>query len=228
MRPYTVLSCAISLDGYLDDASDERLVLSDEQDLDEVDEVRAGCDAILVGANTIRRDDPRLLVRAAHRRDERVRRGQPPSPAKVTLTRTGDLDPNGRFFTTGEYVEKLVYCATHTLSEARERLAGRADVIDGGAPLDPYRIVDDLGRRGVGRLLVEGGGQVLTEFLAAGLADELRLVIAPFLVGDSRAPRFTRDAGYPWRPGHSARLASLRRIGDLAVLSYALSDRFAG
>ena len=51
-RPYTILSCSISLDGYLGGASEERLVLSNEADLDRVDHVRAGCDAILVGAGT--------------------------------------------------------------------------------------------------------------------------------------------------------------------------------
>ena len=58
MRPYTILSCAVSLDGYLDDTSDRRLILSNTADLDRVDAVRADSDAILVGATTIRRDDP--------------------------------------------------------------------------------------------------------------------------------------------------------------------------
>ncbi len=62
-RPYTILSCSISLDGYLGGASEERLVLSNEADLDRVDAVRAACDAILVGAGTVRTDNPRLLVR---------------------------------------------------------------------------------------------------------------------------------------------------------------------
>ncbi len=51
-RPYVLLSCATSIDGYIDDATDERLLLSNDADLDRVDEVRAGCDAILVGAGT--------------------------------------------------------------------------------------------------------------------------------------------------------------------------------
>ncbi|MGH8574222.1 MAG: RibD family protein, partial [Gammaproteobacteria bacterium] len=63
-RPYVLLSVAVSVDGYIDDATDTRLLLSNEADVDRVDEVRASCDAILVGANTIRRDDPRLLVRS--------------------------------------------------------------------------------------------------------------------------------------------------------------------
>src|SRR5690348_5322902 len=101
----------MSLDGYLDDARDARLLLSNDADFDRVDGVRAGCDAILVGARTIRRDDPRLLVRSAQRRADRVTRGLPPSPVKVTVTMHGELDPAAAFFTAGD-VAKLVYCAT--------------------------------------------------------------------------------------------------------------------
>jgi 5-amino-6-(5-phosphoribosylamino)uracil reductase len=57
-RPYVLLSCAMSVDGYIDDTSPDRWLLSNAADLARVDEVRAGVDAILVGANTIRRDNP--------------------------------------------------------------------------------------------------------------------------------------------------------------------------
>ncbi len=98
-RPYVLLSAAVSVDGYIDDASDRRLFLSDAADLDRVDGLRAGCDAILVGAGTIRRDNPRLLVRSPASRDARLASGLPASPVKVTLTRGGDLDPAASFFT---------------------------------------------------------------------------------------------------------------------------------
>src|SRR3954471_14624263 len=107
-RPYTLLSCGMSLDGYLDDATDERLLLSNDADFDRVDAVRAGCDAILVGAGTIRHDNPRLLVRTAERRERRLARGMRPSPVKVTVTAKAELDPGADFFAAGE-VEKLVY-----------------------------------------------------------------------------------------------------------------------
>ncbi|MFL5141446.1 MAG: RibD family protein, partial [Microvirga sp.] len=106
--PYTLLSCAVSVDGYLDDASDDRLLLSNAADFDRVDEVRAGCDAILVGANTIRRDNPRLVIRDLGRRHARIARGTAPDPVKVTLTASGDLDPGSRFFTAGA-ADKIVY-----------------------------------------------------------------------------------------------------------------------
>ena len=79
-RPYTLLSCGMSIDGYLDTATDERLVLSNDADLDRVDAVRADSDAILVGAATVRNDNTRLLVRAPSRRAERIARGLPANP----------------------------------------------------------------------------------------------------------------------------------------------------
>ena len=121
-RPYVLLSVAASVDGYIDDASDHRLVLSGAADLDRVDEVRAGCDAILVGAGTIRRDNPRLQVRSQARRAARQARGLTPSPVKVTLTRSGGLDPAARFFATGD-AARLVYAPAGAVDELQLAIA---------------------------------------------------------------------------------------------------------
>ncbi len=215
----------MSIDGYLDDTTEERLLLSNDADFDRVDEVRAGCDAILVGASTIRQDNPRLLVRSARRRAARVARGTAENPVKVTVTSRGGLDPAASFFTTGES-RKLVYCATPAVAGTRERLGAVATVIDGGDPVDVHLISADLAARGIGRLMVEGGGTMHTQFLTRDLADELQLVVAPFFVGDSRAPRFVHDGDFPAGPKNRAKLAEVRQIGDVVLLRYALSDRF--
>lgn len=224
-RPYTLLSCGVSIDGYLDSATDERLLLSNDADLDRVDAVRATCDAILVGAATVRNDNPRLLVRARARRDERVARGLPPSPIKVTVTCRAKLDAGANFFVTGD-TDKLVYCASATVAEARARLEPVATVVDGGQPVSMRRMSEDLYARGVRRLMVEGGGMVLTQFLTDDLTDELHLVIAPFFVGDSQARRFVGDGRFPWNPGRRATLVEVRPIDDVVLLRYALSTRF--
>ena len=215
----------MSIDGYLDDASDERLLLSNDADFDRVVEVRAGCDAILVGAATIRQDNPRLLVRSADRRAARIARGEHPDPVKVTVTSSCHLDPAASFFTTGGNA-KLVYCARPAAGSAERLLGDRATVVDAGDPVDVGVVVADLAARGVRRLMVEGGGRMHTQFLTAGLADELQLVVAPFFVGDARAPRFVHDGKFPWGPGNRADLAEVRRIGDVVLLRYALSERF--
>ena len=71
-RPYTVMSCAMSIDGYIASAAMGPLPLSNAADFDRVDAVRATCDAILVGAATVRSDQPRLLLRSDARRAERL------------------------------------------------------------------------------------------------------------------------------------------------------------
>jgi 5-amino-6-(5-phosphoribosylamino)uracil reductase len=88
------------------------------------------------------------------------------------------------------------------------------------------RVSEDLYRRGVRRLMVEGGGTVHTQFLTGDLADELHLVVAPFFVGDSRARRFVGDGRFPWNAHRRAELAEVRQIGDVVLLRYALSRRF--
>jgi riboflavin biosynthesis pyrimidine reductase/pyrimidine deaminase RibD-like protein len=193
---YILLSCAVSLDGYLDDASDRRLVLSNAADLDRVDEVRAGVDAILVGANTVRVDNPRLSVRSPQRRAARVAAGRSPTPVKVVLSGT-PLPADAALFADGDAV-----------------------VLDG--PL--ATVVDTLAARGVRRLMVEGGGRVLTAFLTEGLADELHLVVAPFFVGDPAAPRFVHDGRFPWHGERRATLAEVRAIGNVALHRYLLSQ----
>ncbi len=224
-RPYTLLSCCMSIDGYLGSATQRRLALSNDADFCRVDAVRASCDAILVGAATVREDDPRLLVRSQAEREDRVARGLPPSPMKVTVTGASLLDPAASFFTTGE-TEKVVYCATSTVAEARWRLGSVATVVDGGDPVDMRRLSEDLHVRGVRRLMVEGGEKVHTQFLTADLADELQLAVAPFFVGDSRARRFVGEGRFPWNPDRRATLAEVRQIGDVVLLRYALSARF--
>ena len=224
-RPYVLLSCGMSIDGYVDSPSDERLLLSNAADFDRVDEVRAGCDAILVGAGTVRVDNPRLLIRDETRRAARIARGVPPDPVKVTVTGTCGLDPAARFFTLGD-ADKLVYCATPALPSAEERLGKVATVVDAGDPVDLTGVITDLAGRGVNRLMVEGGGTIHTGFLTAGLADELQLVVAPFFVGDSRAPRFVGDGCFPWGPERRADLTEVRQIGDVVLLRYALSERY--
>ena len=228
-RPYVVLSCAISLDGCLDGTGEDRLVLSGAADQDRVDAERAAADAILVGAGTIRRDDPRLLVRSARRQAERRDRGRPPQPAGVTLTASGDLDPAARFFTRdlgggsageGAAARRIVYAATPVLPKLSDQLGGLAEVVDGGDPPQLTAILADLAGRGVRRLMVEGGASLGTQFLAGGLVDELQLVIAPFFVGDPAAPRFAGPGHYPASPDHPLHLAETQPVGEVVLLRY--------
>jgi 5-amino-6-(5-phosphoribosylamino)uracil reductase len=223
-RPYTLLSCCVSIDGYIGNVA-SRLLLSNDADFDRVDAVRASCDAILVGATTIRTDNPRLLVRSEARREERTARGLPESPVKVTVTRRAELDALADFFKVGD-TEKIVYCSSPWVSNARDRLGPVATVVDAGESVEMRTLTTDLAARGVDRLMVEGGGTVHTQFLTEDIVDELHLTVAPVFVGDSGAPRFVRDGIFPWNAARRAELVDVQKLGDVVLLRYALSSRF--
>jgi 5-amino-6-(5-phosphoribosylamino)uracil reductase len=220
-RPHVVLSAAISIDGCSADASGRRLILSSPEDFDAVDALRAECDAILVGAGTIRGDNPRLVIRSETRRQERRSKVMPPDPVKVTLTESGQLDAGLDFFRMGG-AEKIVYCSRVATPVLRSRLGTLATVIAVETPARPEFILADLHARGIRKLLVEGGSAVRTLFLSAGVVDEIRLAIAPFFVGEERAPRFVSSARFPHSKNRRMTIKSVEQFGDMIVIWYLL------
>lgn len=217
-RPHVLLSAAVSLDGFLDDTGPERLLLSGPADFDRVDEVRASCDAILVGAGTLRADNPRLLVNSVERRAARVADGRPAYPLKVTVSGSGDLDPKAQFWHTGG--EKAVYSTDEGARRAAGLLRGLpgVDIVPTGPELDWRVLLEHLHDvRGVRRLMVEGGGRVHTQLVREGLADELQLAVAPLFVGQPDAPRLFGPGAYP--PGRM-RLVETRPVGDVVLIRY--------
>ena len=224
-RPYVILSAAMSVDGYLDDASPERLRLSNAADFDRVDQVRAESDAILIGATTMRKDNPRLLVNSEERRAQRVAEGKAAYPLKVTVTRTGDLSADLNFWHHGG--EKLVVTVDDAVEKVRATLGDLADVISVGPELDWDLVLDELGRRGIGRLMVEGGGTIHTQLMAADLADEVHLAIAPLLVGQPEAARFLGTADYPGGSTARMKVLEVRAIDDVVFVRYAPKKRTA-
>lgn len=135
---------------------------------------------------------------------------------KITLTASGDLDESYKFWHHGG--DKLVYCPDSVTAKLRDRLGGLAEVAVLGESVDFGKMLDDLGTRGIGRLMVEGGSTIHTQFLTAGLVDEVQLAIAPFFVGDTSAPRFVEPGTFPSDAAHRMTLAEVRPVGDVAML----------
>lgn len=214
--PYVLLSVATSVDGHIDDLGPDRLLLSNTDDFERVDEVRANSDAILIGAGTMRADNPRLIVNSEPRRASRVARGLSEYPLKVTVTRSGDLDPELKWFHHGG--DRIVYTVEEVVNQLAGRIGGLAEVVSLGPEIDFRLLLSDLGDRGVRRLMVEGGEQIHTAFLSQGLVDEIHMAVAPLLVGSG--PRFLADARYPWPSTRRMRLAEARTIGDVVLLRY--------
>ena len=225
-RPYTLLSCGMSLDAYLDGPGEDRVLLSNEADFDRVDAVRAEVDAILVGAATVRKDDPRLLVRSPARRAQRVARGLCPSPLKVTVTEHADLDTVANFFTAGDS-DKLVYCRDRR-GRPRPCPAGPGRHRRGRRP-PGRRTPGERGPARARRAPADGGGRRVGAHPVPDRRPRRRAAPGRRAVlrrRPARPRRFVGDGAFPWNPDRRATLADVRRIGDVVLLRYALSPRF--
>lgn len=213
-----IISAAVSADGYMDDSSPERLILSNREDWLEVYRLRAGCDAILVGAETLRRDNPALIIRDEALRAERSAAGMPVDIAKITVTANGNLDTSLRFFTEGPDIPKIVFIRRDAPPHNCDRLARVAEVVSLNR-ITAGAIVGSLAAKGFERLMVEGGARIIKMFLDEDMADEFRLAVAPLTVEDEHAPRLPYFGHLPFEKRASK---TERRLGNMTVTEYVI------
>lgn len=144
--------------------------------------LRAVSDAVVVGAGTVRAEDYGPVRPRPAGRLWREQNGLPAAPTLVVVSRSLDLDPGARCFTTGSLV---VTCAASD-PQRRARLAAVTDVVVAGDDeVDLVTALDALHARGLTRLLCEGGPALLTAFAQQDLLDELCLTLTPLLLGRS-------------------------------------------
>jgi diaminohydroxyphosphoribosylaminopyrimidine deaminase / 5-amino-6-(5-phosphoribosylamino)uracil reductase len=187
-EPFVIAKCGMSLDGYLTRPAGETRWLTSESSRTHAHQLRALVDAIIVGAETIRRDNPRLTVRKGPRRTQ---------PWRVILTKSGRLPEKAKVFRDSERERTLVY-------RSRSMRA----------------VLRDLGRREITSVLIEGGGDVLSQALDQRLIDKVQIYIAPLFTGGGVLAFGGRGAASTQR---SLRLDSPRyeRIGqDIYITGY--------
>ena len=182
-RPYVALKLAVSADGGLAPAGGRRVWLTGPEARQEVHRLRAGYQAILVGAGTWRADDPRLTVRGPL---------EPPEPPlRVFLDSRGEMDLGAAAFRDEGPI--LVAVAEESASGAAERFGDRAQVVPvsrGQGGLDLWALLRALMDRGVRTVLCEGGGRLATSLVRADVLDRIYLFHAPLLLGAGRVPAF--------------------------------------
>lgn len=208
-RPYVILKAAASLDGRIETAGGESQWITGPEARAESHRLRSTVDAILVGIETILADDPELTAHGKGRDPLRVvldSRLRIPAKAKVLRGEAGTVVFTGRRDLRGGGPRR---------GTAVVRRVGRK-----GYGLDLEEVLRALGEMGVGSVLVEGGSRVHTAFLEAGLADELKLFLAPKLLGGRDARSFFEGAGClrlkdAWKVGGLA----VKRLGDDLLVS---------
>ena len=173
---FVVAHLGQSLDGRIAAANGASRWVTGELDIVHNHRMRALFDAVVVGAGTVRHDDPQLTVRAVPGAD----------PVRVVLDTRRRLGPAYRLFTDGA-APTLLLCAA-ALAGPGER-HGQAEVVgvaSAGRGLCPQAVLDVLAARGLRRVFIEGGGLTVSRFLAAGCLDRLQITVAPLIIGSGR------------------------------------------
>jgi len=173
---FVVAHLGQSLDGRIAAANGASRWVTGELDIVHNHRMRALFDAVVVGAGTVRHDDPQLTVRAVPGAD----------PVRVVLDTRRRLGPAYRLFTDGA-APTLLLCAA-ALAGPGER-HGQAEVVgvaSAGRSLCPQAVLDVLAARGLRRVFIEGGGLTVSRFLAAGCLDRLQITVAPLIIGSGR------------------------------------------
>jgi 2,5-diamino-6-hydroxy-4-(5-phosphoribosylamino)pyrimidine 1'-reductase len=224
-KPYIVINSAVSCDGKISSSERKRITLSDEVDFQEVDMIRSQCDAILVGAKTVNSDNPKLIIKSEINRKYIEQLGKSIDPTKVTLSRTCDFDPESNYFNSGDG-EKIVFTTELAPIENIRRIEGRSTVIkQGKTGVDLRLMCETLYKRGIRTLLVEGGGITNFEFIQAGIADEIRMAIAPIIIGGSLSPTMVDGVGFTKDHFTDLELIEVRKIGQMAIVRYKVKNR---
>lgn len=169
---FVIARAAQSLDGYIATRDGESFWVGGPEDLAHTHRLRSLCDAVVVGASTVRTDNPQLTTRLV----------AGPSPVRVVLDTERRLAGHYRVFT-GEGPETLLLCAPDIAGDPTFGTARAVKVRRGSYGLDIEAILAALAERGLRRILIEGGGITVASFLQSGALDRLHVTIAPLLMG---------------------------------------------
>jgi 2,5-diamino-6-(ribosylamino)-4(3H)-pyrimidinone 5'-phosphate reductase len=219
IRPYILVNIASTADGKIDTVARRGAQISSPKDWERVDGLRASCDAIMVGGKTFQDEDPRLLVKSAALRSQRVKLGQPENPIKIAVVSQTVLREKSRFLNEGN-TGVIVFTTQRTPSSLLSELegAGAEVVVLGETRVDLAAAMRVLHARGIRRLMVEGGGTLISELFRLGFVDELYVYIAPLIFGGASAPTMADGPGIEREAAIRLRLESVAAQPDGGIL----------
>jgi 2,5-diamino-6-(ribosylamino)-4(3H)-pyrimidinone 5'-phosphate reductase len=225
MRPYVVVNIAMSADGKISTRERRQVRISGAQDFQRVDRLKAGCDAIMVGIGTVLADDPSLTVKSEECLNYRRKQGWEDHPLRVVVDSSGSTPPQASFLHKGEG-KRVVAVSGRANANKISVLEKKATILVAGKDeVDLGVLMDELGNRGVGRLMVEGGGTLIAGLMKEGLVNEIFTFIGNIIIGGKDAPTITDGEGFV-KESEFARLTLLEasRIDNGILLHWKVNN----
>jgi len=211
-RPHVILSAAISIDGKIATRLGDSK-LSSKKDKIRLHRLRSKVDAILVGKNTIHRDDPLLTVRYVKGKN----------PTRIILDSQGTISVNSKILQTCNKVPTII-AVSKRISKANLQKLKRFPVeiiMTGENSVNIKSLMSNLSKRKINTVLVEGGGTINWQFIQNNLFDEILITITPFIIGGIDAITFVQGRGFDKIiKSPRLRLNTIKRLENYLVLHY--------
>ena len=211
-RPYVILSAAISIDGKIATRLGDSK-LSSKKDRIRLHKLRSKVDAILVGKNTIHSDDPLLTVRYAKGKN----------PIRIILDSQGTISINSKILQTCNKVPTII-AVSKKISKLNLQKLKKFPIeiiITGENSVNIKSLMNNLSKRKINTILVEGGGTINWQFIQNNLFDEVLITIAPFIIGGTDAITFVQGRGFDKIiKSPRLRLNTIKRLENHLVLHY--------
>ncbi|MCX6079349.1 MAG: 2,5-diamino-6-(ribosylamino)-4(3H)-pyrimidinone 5'-phosphate reductase [Chloroflexi bacterium] len=198
MKPFVFINVAVTADGKMDTFERKGAGISSATDKARVLRLRAESDAVMVGGHTLLDEDPKLTVKTAQLREERIVRGMTENPIKVGVVTQANLKVDGDFMTSGP-ARRIIFTTSQTSAEQISVLSehGAEVYVLGEKRVNLNLALETLYSLGVRHLMVEGGGSLNFELLRKGLVDELYVYLAPKIFGGQTTPTLAAGKGLP-------------------------------
>lgn len=219
-RLHVSVNMAMSLDGRITTRRRERMTLGSKHDRRLMDELRAEADAVIVGAGTVRHDGFPIVVRNEDILQKAAARRPDPHPVNVILSRTLDI-PTARPIFLRKETEKVIFTTSEAPASRVRRLSKVAEVVVlKRRTLSPSVVLEHLRRRGMERVLLEGGGEVHFAFAREHVVDEIYITLTPRLIGGQGAPTILDGRGFLKKDHIRLKLVSCTQVSHEVFLRY--------
>ena len=209
-RPNIVINCAMSADGKIASPTGKQIRISSEEDIKRMYKLRNECDAVLVGVNTVLSDDPKLTLK-----DKYVK--NPNQPLRIVLDSKCRTPENA--LVVNEKAKTLIV----TTKKCDKNFKANVEILvcpeDETGFIDLNYLLENLEKRGIKKLMVEGGGTIIWSFLNKGLVDDFFLYLGPLVIGGKQTPTLARGDSEKPIP---LEIVKIKELGEGVLFHYRL------
>ena len=209
---HIILSAAISIDGKISTRSNDSK-LSSQEDSTRLHKLRSKVDAILIGKNTMLKDDPLLTVRYTKGKN----------PTRIILDSKGTISKNSKIIKTSDKIPTII-AISKKISKANLSKLKKLPVeiiISGENSVNLKLLMKKLSTKKIKTILVEGGGTVNWEFIKNNIFDELIITLSPYLIGGNDATSLVEGKGFTKIVNSpNLKLKSVKRLKNHLVINY--------